>query len=119
MLTGVIIGAYLIGSVPFALILARQWGATDLRRIGSGNLGAANVLADSGAVNLAGGNLRTSLSDVLGQLSVTAAGSKIILGSSAHSLTFASLDSTGFAGLTIDGWSGVAGSPGTGGRPSS
>jgi acyl phosphate:glycerol-3-phosphate acyltransferase len=40
--------AYLIGSVPFALILARRLGAGDLRRIGSGNLGAANVLRTSG-----------------------------------------------------------------------
>ena len=44
----VIVLAYLIGSVPFALILARRWGAVDLRRIGSGNLGAANVLRASG-----------------------------------------------------------------------
>lgn len=44
----VILIAYLIGSVPFALILARRWGAADLRRIGSGNLGAANVLRASG-----------------------------------------------------------------------
>ena len=43
-----ILAAYLIGSVPFALILARRWGAPDLRRIGSGNLGAANVLRASG-----------------------------------------------------------------------
>jgi glycerol-3-phosphate acyltransferase PlsY len=34
--------------VPFALLLARRWGAVDLRRIGSGNLGAANVLRASG-----------------------------------------------------------------------
>ena len=43
-----VILAYLIGSVPFALLLARRWGAADLRRIGSGNLGAANVLRTSG-----------------------------------------------------------------------
>ncbi len=43
-----IIAAYLIGSVPFALLLARRWGAADLRRVGSGNLGAANVLRASG-----------------------------------------------------------------------
>jgi glycerol-3-phosphate acyltransferase PlsY len=43
----VIASAYLVGSVPFALILARRWGA-DLRRTGSGNLGAANVLRTSG-----------------------------------------------------------------------
>jgi len=40
--------AYLIGSIPFALILARRWGTDDLRRIGSGNLGAANVMRASG-----------------------------------------------------------------------
>jgi glycerol-3-phosphate acyltransferase PlsY len=40
--------AYLIGSVPFALIIAKRWGAPDLRRVGSGNLGAANVLRTSG-----------------------------------------------------------------------
>jgi len=43
-----IILAYLIGSVPFALLLARRWGAADLRTFGSGNLGAANVLRASG-----------------------------------------------------------------------
>ncbi len=43
-----IIFAYLIGSVPFALLLARRWGAADLRTFGSGNLGAANVLRASG-----------------------------------------------------------------------
>ena len=42
--------AYFIGSVPFALVLARSWGVVDLRRIGSGNLGAANVLRASGAM---------------------------------------------------------------------
>jgi glycerol-3-phosphate acyltransferase PlsY len=43
-----IAAAYLIGSVPFSLILARRLGTRDLRRIGSGNLGAANVLRTSG-----------------------------------------------------------------------
>lgn len=42
--------AYLIGSVPFALLTARQWGARDLRSTGSGNLGAANVLRVSGPI---------------------------------------------------------------------
>ena len=41
--------AYLIGSVPFAVILSRRWGAADLRRVGSGNVGAANVFRASGA----------------------------------------------------------------------
>ena len=44
----VVMAGYLIGSVPFALILARRFGSGDLRRIGSGNIGAANVLRTSG-----------------------------------------------------------------------
>jgi acyl phosphate:glycerol-3-phosphate acyltransferase len=47
-MTLVLFSAYLIGSIPFALLLARQWGAIDLRRAGSGNLGAANVMRVSG-----------------------------------------------------------------------
>jgi glycerol-3-phosphate acyltransferase PlsY len=44
-----ITAAYAIGSIPFALILARRWGTRDLRRVGSGNLGAANVWRTTGA----------------------------------------------------------------------
>jgi glycerol-3-phosphate acyltransferase PlsY len=44
----VLVAAYLIGSIPFALICARRWGAPDLRLVGSGNLGAANVMRASG-----------------------------------------------------------------------
>ncbi|WP_095588366.1 glycerol-3-phosphate 1-O-acyltransferase PlsY [Actibacterium ureilyticum] len=36
--------AYLLGSVPFGIVIARAFGLGDLRAIGSGNIGATNVL---------------------------------------------------------------------------
>ncbi len=35
---------YLLGSIPFGVLLTRFFGAGDLRQIGSGNIGATNVL---------------------------------------------------------------------------
>ena len=43
-LLGVFIAAYLLGSVPFGMVVAKAMGLGNLRDIGSGNIGATNVL---------------------------------------------------------------------------
>lgn len=39
-----VLGGYLLGSIPFGVLLTRMAGAGNLRAIGSGNIGATNVL---------------------------------------------------------------------------
>ena len=62
---------YLLGSIPFGLVLTKLAGTQDLRSIGSGNIGATNVLR-TGRKGLAAATL---LCDMLkGTLAVIIAG---------------------------------------------
>jgi glycerol-3-phosphate acyltransferase PlsY len=45
---GVIALAYLIGSIPWSFLVARHFGVADVRSVGSGNVGATNVLRSAG-----------------------------------------------------------------------
>jgi glycerol-3-phosphate acyltransferase PlsY len=70
-LLAIVVG-YLLGSIPFGLLLTRLAGTEDLRSIGSGNIGATNVLR-TGRKSLAAATLAGDL--LKGTAAVLIAGS--------------------------------------------
>ena len=72
------LGGYLFGSIPFGLVLTRLAGLGDIREIGSGNIGATNVLR-TGRKDLAAATL---LLDA-GKAGIAAAVFGLLLGSTA------------------------------------
>ena len=70
MIAGIVV-AYLIGAVPIGWLVARAFGVTDIRRHGSGTIGATNVLRTLGRLPA----IVTLLGDVLkGYAAVVVAG---------------------------------------------
>ena len=69
---GLVVIAYLVGSIPFGLLISRAVGRVDIRQYGSGNIGTANVLRIVGkraaALTLLGDLLKGFLPTVLALL---------------------------------------------------
>jgi glycerol-3-phosphate acyltransferase PlsY len=67
-----VVGGYLLGSIPFGVIATKLGGAPDVRSIGSGNIGATNVLRtgrkDLAAITLLGDGGKGALAVLLAWL---------------------------------------------------
>src|ERR1051326_7002439 len=90
-MTGIIIAAvigYLLGSIPFGMILTRAAGLGDIRHVGSGNIGATNVLRTGNKtlaaltllLDLAKGLAAVLIGSIWGSDAMLAAAGAVILG---------------------------------------
>ena len=88
---------YLLGSIPFGLVLTKLAGAGDLRSIGSGNIGATNVLRTGrkglAAATLALDVLKATLAIVLAWVAFgpPTALAMLAIGESGAAIVFAAL----------------------------
>lgn len=101
--SAIVIG-YLLGSVPFGLILTRIAGAGDLRQVGSGNIGATNVLR-TGHKGLAA---LTLILDLLKGVAAVAIGEAILSGGGAMAGVMAFIGHCYPVWLRFSGGKGVA-----------
>ncbi|MBI4305324.1 MAG: glycerol-3-phosphate 1-O-acyltransferase PlsY [Chloroflexi bacterium] len=84
--------AYLLGSIPFGVIIGKLWAGIDIRTVGSGNSGATNALRTLGAVpalivliaDLAKGVIAVLIADLLSDspMAASLAGLAVVVGHS-------------------------------------
>ena len=101
-------GGYLLGSIPFGLVITRAAGLGDIREIGSGNIGATNVLR-TGRKDLA---LATLVLDA-GKAAAALLIARAIVGESEHQITVGLIaGAAAFIGHCYPVWLGFKGGKG-------